>query len=578
MKFVARDLLTDPEKPQLLAVTEDTALADALGLMLENDFSQAPVSQHRGDQPLQKSDVLGIVTRASCLQAMRQFSSLGINSLSIADVMVKAAYLEQDDEIDEVLGRLQSESSVLILDDHEQVLGIITHADTTRYFRQHADDVMRVRFIEETIKNLLLLAFNHEPAQICAAAPGPNQISTFIKAVQDYLGPEANPGFNVTRAKAVYKDHYDRPRGFDKLTLADFIGVLTSRDNWPRFERVFGDDTRRRAIIELLDNVRRTRNALAHFRDCSDAERETVRFAADWIDRHFGLASAVFEAAAEESDSESDLGGGPASEDPQPGSADTGEAPEAPSDDDEEQPQEPEIIDNPYGRLAAFLRALPQTERTAALSFDRIEGILQHRLPRNARQYRSWWANSVDQTQAKQWLEADWRVNRVNMSAESVVFGRIEARERQYIHFYSAMIRDLQNEHRPTWLTARNPRGTSWHTFADGRIGDEIVGRFNIAFGFEDRVRVEFYIDTRDAGRNRELFTQLQSELSSEQDLIWSLIEDKRACRVHIEREGSIRMAAEQLAVLRRQLTSDLVAFVGTFQAGLARLDARSSE
>ena len=158
------------------------------------------------------------------------------------------------------------------------------------------------------------------------------------------------------------------------------------------------------------------------------------------------------------------------------------------------------------------------------------------------------------------------------MSAESVVFGRIEARERQYIHFFSAMIQDLTANGNRKRFGDRNPRGTSWHTFESANIDDKVIGRFNVAFGFNDRVRVELHIDTLDGVRNGEILAKLRCRLEAKQDLIWSPIKDARACRVHLEREGNIRVSEDELATLRRQLTTDLVEFVDLFEAELARL------
>ena len=47
-------------------------------------------------------------------------------------------------------------------------------------------------------------------------------------------------------------------------------------------------------------------------------------------------------------------------------------------------------------------------------------------LPRSARRYRAWWSNEREgsHVQARAWLDAGWRVEHVNLTAEQVRFIR----------------------------------------------------------------------------------------------------------------------------------------------------------
>jgi len=574
VKFQAHDLLDDSDKPCLSVISEDSTLEEVLNLMLDHDFSQVPVCQSEAGADVKRTDVMGMVTRASCLETMRQFSSLGVRALQLSDVIIKAAYVRRDDQIEDVLRRLQDESSVLIHDDQDIVCGIITHADTTRYFRQHAEDVMRVRLVEDALKEILLLAFNDNREAISSAVGKLPDKAPFFKALADYLGPD---GGEVDRAKAneAFCANFTRSRDFDAMTLGDFVGVLTAKKSWSLFQPLFGDETRRKAIVELLNGVRETRNALAHFRDFSESSRETLRFAADWIDRHFDRASRAFgtdeaDEVIHDSHGLRALGG------PAAGQAAT--AGEGGAEDEVEDEELDSAEDTPFVRLTVHLRALPRTQRTIVVSFAEIERILSNPLPRNARKYRSWWANSVIQPQARQWLDADWRVNRVNMSAETVCFGRIEARERQYIDFFSRMTQELRARENPDWLAPASPRGSSWNSFARALWGKETIGRFSVAFGFENRVRAELYIDSGDSARNDQVYTRLKEVVEPVSDFIWSPIEGKRACRVHMEREGNISMEEEKLNDLREQLSNDLVKLINTFSPVLLELAGGQGE
>src|SRR5690606_11323687 len=63
----------------------------------------------------------------------------------------------------------------------------------------------------------------------------------------------------------------------DDLTLYQFTGLLLHKSRWSDYKSSFNVDDQ--AIRKLLDDVRETRNALAHFRsEITNAQREQLRF------------------------------------------------------------------------------------------------------------------------------------------------------------------------------------------------------------------------------------------------------------------------------------------------------------
>jgi hypothetical protein len=77
-----------------------------------------------------------------------------------------------------------------------------------------------------------------------------------------------------------------------------------------------------------------------------------------------------------------------------------------------------------YGPLADHLRGRGTGEW--ALSFAEIEDILGFSLPPSARKYREWWGNQAGagHSQASGWQDAGWRVWKVDLGEERVVFQR----------------------------------------------------------------------------------------------------------------------------------------------------------
>ena len=78
-----------------------------------------------------------------------------------------------------------------------------------------------------------------------------------------------------------------------------------------------------------------------------------------------------------------------------------------------------------YDALERYLSGVP--ERSVTLSFQRIEDILGDLLPNNARDDHSWWANTRNpgRAQPRAWMDAGWKVEEVNLTAQSVTFVRI---------------------------------------------------------------------------------------------------------------------------------------------------------
>ncbi len=75
-----------------------------------------------------------------------------------------------------------------------------------------------------------------------------------------------------------------------------------------------------------------------------------------------------------------------------------------------------------YAPLRRHLSALESQEWST--SFPEVERILRGGLPDSARKHRPWWANHAGNTQGRVWLDAGWKVERVNLRAETVMFRR----------------------------------------------------------------------------------------------------------------------------------------------------------
>jgi hypothetical protein len=74
-----------------------------------------------------------------------------------------------------------------------------------------------------------------------------------------------------------------------------------------------------------------------------------------------------------------------------------------------------------YEPLSDWLRG--QKGTALDLNFRQIESVLRFALPKSARTYREWWANSRSgHVQSRGWMDANWQVDAVELERQRVKF------------------------------------------------------------------------------------------------------------------------------------------------------------
>jgi len=447
---------------KLVTILRDDAAQKALELMIEHDYSQLPVIDRDGKIVEEKGKAY-MITSDSILRTLSRFGT-SINDLRLraADAMIKTSIFREDSDLFDLLDDLQDTSAVLIVDGEHKPLGIVTSYDATGYFRQYAEDNILVRDIEEALKRYILAAYptqeeetSHElNLAIENIMPSNRDLQgRFQKALLAYLN---NTGLNGSKlqkqlADQAFEEHLyrkEQAKALDKLTLNQYIELFLHDNRWSRFSSIFSLD--RKNIRQLLHKVRCIRNDLAHFRNTvSKQQHDELLACKEWLERHETDVLKEFESkqlsvALEVSYTIAE------------------------SSNDEIVPVEEAIHANEsrYAPLAPLLREQPQSQTQVQLTFQKIEECINSKLPPAARQHRSWWINdSVDHVQSQQWLDVGWRVSRINMSGETVIFTRIQGRERDYIHFFSELIQYMSKKSL-AYKRQLSPDGASWMTFA----------------------------------------------------------------------------------------------------------------
>ena len=145
-------------------------------------------------------------------------------------------------------------------------------------------------------------------------------------------------------------------------------------------------------------------------------------------------------------------------------------------------------------------------------------------------------------------------------SKKRQISGNISARGAAYRNYFQPLIDELREKHRFTNAKIGQPQ--SWYAFSSGVSGIP----FSAAFSQGGKVRTELYIDLGDGERNKALFDWLyeqRDEIHSKfgYELTWERLDEKRASRIAIYRNGSIQSSEEELAEVKAWHIENLLNF-----------------
>lgn len=137
--------------------------------------------------------------------------------------------------------------------------------------------------------------------------------------------------------------------------------------------------------------------------------------------------------------------------------------------------------------------------------------------------------------------------------------------KQKYRAFFQALIDDLRTQHQFTNARLGQPQG--WYTFSSE---NSRVFVYSASFAQGGRVRAEVYIDCHNKARNEAIFDLLYAqkeriETAYGAELSWERLDNKRACRVAIYRDGDIDATSETLDDIKRWTIDQLLKFKWVF-------------
>jgi hypothetical protein len=158
----------------------------------------------------------------------------------------------------------------------------------------------------------------------------------------------------------------------------------------------------------------------------------------------------------------------------------------------------------------------------------------------------------------------EWHKTRKQSSSE-----KSSAKGEAYREYFQILIDELREKH--SFTEARIAQPQNWFSFSSGVSG--IV--YGTSFAQGGRVRAELYIDVGDWDRNKKLFdwlTEQKQAIESEfsEPLSWERMEERRASRVAVYREGTIEEDDEEaLKQIRAWAIQKLLTFRKVFSPRL---------
>ena len=535
MPFQVQQLIEGRGMP--ICVEREDMVSMALAIMIQYDYSQLPVIKKEDKFDIPE----GMITYEGILRGIRNFKAR-IEDLRVRDVMVPVPTYNVEDDLFDILDRLKDTNAVLISGVYgPDLVGIVTSYDTTEYFRDRTEDLMRVEDIELMIKEFIKTAYLEENGEV----------------VLSKLNDAAN---NISHA--AWNNENQKEKTFEDLSLSEYIALLLCKENWEHFASIFR--VQRNFITELLNSVREIRNSLAHFRgDLSAEQRDKLKFANEWLTKCQEEYQEQKENMKKLLERDKKIS---------PESVSTITNVDSMINIDSNQVNfsvvESTISGGRYGPLADWLQSQPGNIETIQLTFNQIEEIIKNDLPISARSHRAWWANdSVGHSHSQLWLAAGWRTTSINLTENKVTFNRIRERGKAYITFFSKLLDELRKKSEVSVKEA-SLNGASWIVIQNIPHTGATFGSFAFSFSRDRKLRVELYLDLGDQVQTKKVFDILYSQKSQFEsqlgDIEWERLDSRRASRIAQYRDGSI-IEEKDHTELRKWAVETMIKFNNVF-------------
>ena len=165
----------------------------------------------------------------------------------------------------------------------------------------------------------------------------------------------------------------------------------------------------------------------------------------------------------------------------------------------------------------------------------------------------------------------DWGKKTVTSGGDKVTDGTGSERQERYREFFQSLVDTLRDEYHFT--NSKNARPKNWFAFRS--VSPRV--QYSATFMKGGKARVEVYIDRGDKNHNKWLFDNLKQRKESietelNEPLEWDRLEDRRASRISVVRDGSIDDDDDTLEEIQQWMIERLLAFKRVFTPHLQEL------
>jgi len=254
----ARVLL--PSDQQMVILDGKTPAREAVERMMDERFSQIPVTDRTGD-------IVGVFSWKSFGERALDLHSTAIKptDLPIGDAMEQARFISPDVYIDTETD--WSDLDYVLVGSPSDLLGILCVSDVFGRLNDFAEAFVLIYEVEHALRDTIEVVFTGDELQSVLDSITESANRPAMEAVanlKDFID-ENGPSAAVGKAMKLLKAPRSRPlESLRDLTFSQYKAIICSEKNWPRFEPVF-DSLRELVDIDLSD-VNDLRNVVFHFR------------------------------------------------------------------------------------------------------------------------------------------------------------------------------------------------------------------------------------------------------------------------------------------------------------------------
>lgn len=237
-----------PENQQIVTISLDTEVGEALAIMKASSFNQLPV--------VTGIEVAGVFSYRSLAHGIEKLPKKEPFTLALPVELFleKLDFVGLSNELTAVIDEFDFRDAVLV-GSPDKLIGILTTIDALRYFYYVASPYVLLREIELAIRELINASVT--PDQLIAC------IERSLKKHYESL-------------------HQELPTQLAQMSLSDYVTLLRFQANWQHFRGAWGGTNL--TVASKLQPLPELRNAVFHFRrELSVEEYDLLRDRRDWL-------------------------------------------------------------------------------------------------------------------------------------------------------------------------------------------------------------------------------------------------------------------------------------------------------